>query len=135
MNRAGVKFPPHNNTIVRGILTGQDIGGVTHYNGMQLNGSLQHSYSPKITTSFTLGDPNLEYPTYMVSASGTPYNILLVTGVDGQVITIKRDGTAGTVNLLPSGTTVDGSAASIPLTTAWTMIKLQYSAIDGWLKL
>lgn len=135
MNKTGSKFPPANiGPLVRGVITGEAVSGKAFYNGIAISGAVTNSYSPKITSTVTLGDQNLDYPIYIVSANVTPYNILLVTGIDGQIITIKRDGTAGTVNLLPSLTTIDGSTASISLSVAWSVIKIQYSAVDGWLR-
>lgn len=128
-------YPVINGAVVRVPLTGSEVDGNTFYNGLNINGSVRRNTAGLINDTATLDSSSILESLYIVSGTGTPYNILLAPALDGTEITLKRDGLAGTVNILPSTTTVDGSGASIPFTTTYLTKKFIYTVASGWLSL
>lgn len=132
LNRVGVKFPPMNSGgVIRQSLPGEDVHGRAFQNGVVINGDVTEGYSPDITGAVTHDSTTNDYATWMLS--GGTYNVTIGTGRDGQILHYKRDGSAATINLLLSGTTIDGSGAAIPMNTAWISRKIKYHLDKGWM--
>jgi hypothetical protein len=125
-------LPSDNLTSVRELIGGEPISGNMATNGLRVNGMEQSSISPVISSGTTLTAGNISYRVYVISG-GSAKNILLEPSYQGCKITFKRDGVAGTVNVLPSATTIDGSTSSVSITTAWTTLSLIYDETLGWL--
>lgn len=133
-------FPPANpfapaRTSIKGI----PIDGNTFENGMNVNGAIRAQISPAISSAsqFLVGD----YPVTLVTG-GWEGNLFLQASLygDGHRVIVKRDGIAasgsGTMQILPSSTTVDGSPSVISIAPAYTVVELIWSATkNGWLRL
>lgn len=131
VNRVDVEIPPINpGAERRGIIAGTQIRGKMLPNGVMINGTLQKDYRV-VSAAETFDSTNLLLSTIVTTGAG--YNITLSTGFDGQELTIKRDGTAGSVGVLLSGTTVDGSAAGITMAPL-DVLRLRFVPALGWLK-
>lgn len=135
LNTANVKFPVVNLAgEVTQVITGKEIDGNTAYNGLNINGVRRLAASPLITSAITLNSDSIKYPVYLIGTTASPYNVTLGIAKEGTVITLKRDGSAGTVNLLGSSTLIDG-ASSMPFSTAYGKITLLYSTGLGWVSI
>lgn len=131
-----VSYPVINGPGQRTPVPGSEIIGNTVYNGLNLNGLVRRNASGLINGATTLDASTIVESLYMVAASGVAYNIILGIALDGTEILLKRDGSVGTVNILPgAGAPVDGSMVSIPLTTAYSSKKLIYTVASGWLSI
>lgn len=126
-----VVAPAWNGAAVRQIIGSTPVGGDCFYNGLAVNGALRNAVG-SITGTITLDASTIVYPCYLVSASGSPYNIILGGAAEGTEVVLKRDGTAGTVNVLVSST-LDGSAASTPFTTAYSILRVIFTG-GAWYK-
>ena len=130
-NRVDIEVPPVNAGATRRLtLPGSQVKGKMFPNGQIVNGVSQRDYL-MVTTTRVFTQADLE--TSVVIAQGTGYNITIPAPLDGQILTIKKDTVAGTVGVLLSGTTVDGSAAGITLNPG-DVLRLQGTA-SGWFKL
>lgn len=126
-------FPTINGATAKIPITGSEIDGTTFYNGVNVNGTVRRNCANVITSGVTLDSTTITDSLYIVSA-GT-YNILLSPALDGTEITLKRDGTVATVNILPSLSFVDGSGAAIPFSTPYAVKKFIFTTTYGWLTL
>lgn len=133
VNRVDAGDPAVNWTAVRRtIYAGKVVDGKSFPNGVMINGPLQSEY--KIvngTTTLNLARW-LDFRTLYCTGAG--YNVTIGPGNDGQEIAIKKDGATGTVGVLLSGVTVDGSSAGITLNPL-DVLRLQYVPTTGWIKL
>lgn len=134
-NRVGVKFPPINGRVRRNVLSGEDVGGNTFYNGMTINGIIRTDYRV-ISGPLSLDTGTMNYSTEVITGAG--YNVLLGVGRDGQEITFKRDASNGMVGIIPIGITIENSLTPIPLSTAWQSLHLKYvmtPTFTGWVRI
>lgn len=131
INRTDIEVPAVNTGATkRSVISGSEVAGRMFPNGLVINGALQKDY--RITSGAEAFDTvDLMFSTLILSGSG--YNITLPAGSDGQEITIKKDGASGTVGILLSGTTIDGSSGGVTMNTL-DVLRLRFVPTFGWLK-
>lgn len=121
-------------------LKGIPVNGNTFENGLTVNGAVRNQIAPAISSGGQYLMAFAEYPVVLVSG-GWAGNLFLQPSPigDGHRIVVKRDGVAASgspMQILPSGTTVDGSSATIDIAAPYTTLELIYSTITGgWLRL
>lgn len=132
VNRAGALFPPMNlGVAVRPVLSGKEIDGNAVYNGLRVSGAVQGSCSELIGYSVSLGAESSEHRAY--AFTGGTYSILLTPGLEGQFLDLYRDDVAAVVNIIPTGTVVNGSGSAIAFSAPRAQRHLQYiTALGGW---
>lgn len=129
-NRTDIEVPPVNaGATRRSVLSGSEVKGKMFPNGQVVNGVLQRDY---VTLTGTQVFDQTSLQTSLIIALGTGYNITIPAPLDGQVLTIKKDGAVGTVGVLLSGTTIDGSSAGVTLNPS-DVLRLHGTA-SGWFK-
>ena len=121
-------------------LKGIPVNGNTFENGLNVNGAVRNQIAPAISSGGRYLMELAEYPVVLVSG-GWAGNLFLQPSPigDGHRIVVKRDGVAASgspMQILPAGTTVDGSSATIDIAAPYTTIELIYSTVvGGWLRL
>lgn len=121
-------------------IKGVPVNGNTFENGLNVNGAVRNQIAPAISSGGRYLMELAEYPVVLVSG-GWAGNLFLQPSPigDGHRIVVKRDGVAASgspMQILPSGTTVDGSSAAIDIAPPYTAIELIYSTVvGGWLRL
>ena len=131
VNRVDTETPAVNTGATRRtILPGTEVPGKAFNNGQIVNGPIQKEYAiVSAADTFTIN--NTLVPTIILT--GNAYNIALEAGLDGQELVIKRDALPGTVGVVPTGTTIDGSAGMVNMGQLDVM-RLKYVPSTGWLK-
>lgn len=129
-NRTDIEVPPVNaGATRRSVLPGSEVKGKMFPNGQVVNGVTQRDYVT-VTGAQVFDQTSLQ--TSLVIALGASYNITIPAPLDGQVLTIKKDGATGTVGVLLSGTTVDGSSSGITLNP--TDVLRLHGTASGWFR-
>lgn len=132
VNRTSSYYPPINTGATsRVVLSGKEIDGNAVYNGLRVSGMVQGSCSELINSSVSIGAEAADHRAY--AFTGGTYSVLLTPGTEGQYLDLYRDDIAAAVNIIPTGTVVNGSGAVIPFSAARTQKHFQYiTALGGW---
>jgi hypothetical protein len=137
VNSPGVLTPPINlANVKRPLIGGCQIHGNMVATGLIVNGPLQTQASPLIAGAATIS--TIEYPVYLVTGGWTGNITLTAPTEENSRVVFKRDGVAatGALNIVLSGTTIDGSSGSVSIQTTYSKIELFFStAGGGWLNI